>query len=163
MKQIGLWNAERGCNVLDSGAPFYDVYETKDGKFMAVGAIEGQFYRKLVDLLGLDFDSLPAQMDIDGWDKLRAIFTKKFKTRTRKEWENVFNYTDACVTPVLDMEEVHEHCHIKDRSIVVEGEPTPAPRLSRTPGVLKSLEMPQVGQHTEQVLKEFGVLALSKL
>src|SRR5205085_12180327 len=92
----GLWSKERGTNLLDTGAPFYDTYRTADGEFMAVGAIEPQFYAKLLEGLGLDGDTLPHQMDRGAWAQTRELFTKTFEAKTRSEWTAIFDGTDAC-------------------------------------------------------------------
>jgi alpha-methylacyl-CoA racemase len=133
----GRWHDERGTNRLDSGAPFYDVYATADGRYMAVGALEPRFYRELVTGLGLDPDELPAQDDTDGWPALRRILTERFASRTRDEWTAVFENVDACTTPVLSFAEVAEHPHMAARQVLVDvagvPRPAPAPRFSRTP------------------------------
>ncbi len=108
----GLWNDDRGTNMLDTGAPFYEVYETADGKWMAVGGIEAQFYAELVKGLGLEGDaSLPHQMARDDWPAMKARFTEIFKSKTREEWTKIFEGTDACVAPVLSPWEAHLHPH----------------------------------------------------
>ena len=157
----GLWNDERGANMLDTGAPFYEVYETADGQWMAVGGIESQFYAELIRGLGLEGDpSLPAQMARDDWPTLRARFTEVFKTRTRDEWAAVFDGTDACVVPVLSPWEAPDHPHNVARSTFVEVEgavqPAPAPRFSRTPSAISSPPSPP-GADTVSGLVEWGV------
>eukprot|EP00128_Syssomonas_multiformis_P001157 Colp12_sorted_trinity150504_noHs@7812 len=156
-----IWNAERGANALDGGAPFYETYECADGKHVTVGAIEPQFYHQLLVGLGLQDADLPGQMDTDEWPKLKQVFTEKFKSKTRDEWWKVFNGTDACVAPVLDMDEAHRDPHMHHRGsflVPQEGgpEPAPAPKLSRTPGVVKTTEQPYVGEHTHAVLSDYG-------
>jgi alpha-methylacyl-CoA racemase len=143
----GLWNDERGANMLDTGAPFYEVYETADGQWMAVGGIESQFYAELIRGLGLEGDpSLPAQMARGDWPTLKARFTEVFKTKTRDEWSAVFDGTDACVVPVLSPWEAPDHPHNVARSTFVEVEgavqPAPAPRFSRTPSAISSPPSP---------------------
>jgi len=142
MRDRGLWNLDHGTNLLDSGAPFYDVYETADGKFVAVGCLEPQFYAQFVAGLGLDPDELPAQYDPDGWPGLRARFGALLSTRTRDEWDAVFAGTDACVAPVLDMVEAAGHPQMVARGVLVDVDglvqPAPAPRFSRTQGALGS-------------------------
>jgi alpha-methylacyl-CoA racemase len=138
---IGLWSDERGANVLDSGAPYYDTYETADGRYMAVGAIEPQFYTELLVGLGLsDRAQLPDRNDVAQWDSLRATFTQAFRTRTRDEWAAVFDGTDACVTPVLTFAEAAVDSHMTARGAVsaIDNvmQASVAPRFSRTvPGV----------------------------
>ncbi|MFC4123610.1 CaiB/BaiF CoA transferase family protein [Nocardia rhizosphaerae] len=138
MRGVGLWSDERGTNLLDTGMAFYDTYETSDGKYMAVGAIEPQFYAQLLAGLEIDPEGLPAQIDPNGQDQLRKLFADKFKTKTRDEWAAIFDGTDACTTPVLTFTEATENPHIAARTglIEIEGvvQHAPAPRFSRTPG-----------------------------
>jgi alpha-methylacyl-CoA racemase len=133
----GAWRDERGSNVLDGHAPFYDTYTCADGRHVAVGALEPQFYAALLDGLGLAGADLPAQHDRARWPELRERLTAAFATRTRDEWAAAFDGTDACVTPVLAFGEVAAHPHLAVRGTVVErdGVPqaAPAPRFSRTP------------------------------
>lgn len=140
--QGGLWEHERGVNTLDGGAPFYDVYDTADGRFVAVGAIEPQFYEALLEGLGLDPGDLPAQMDREQWPALKERFAAVFRTRSRREWEAVFEGTDACVAPVLAPSEAPANPHNVARSTFVEvagmTQPAAAPRFSRTPGAVQS-------------------------
>ena len=137
-RQAGFWRNERGSNAVDGAAPYYTTYETSDGKYMAVGAIEKRFYAEFVRRLGLDGAELPEQNDRARWDELRARFAAAFASRTRAEWEAVFAEGDACVSPVLDMDECITHPFSKARSmfVTVDGVtgPAPAPRFSRTPG-----------------------------
>jgi alpha-methylacyl-CoA racemase len=132
----GIWREERGTNMLDTGAPWYDVYETKDGKFVSIGSIEARFYSDLLQRLGLAREALPAQHDRAGWPVLRARFTGIFKSRTRAEWEAIFEGSDACFAPVLTIPEVASHPHNAVRSTFVTRDgvqqPAPAPRFSRT-------------------------------
>ncbi|WP_137724015.1 CaiB/BaiF CoA transferase family protein [Prescottella subtropica] len=133
----GMWNDERGVNMLDGGAPYYDTYETSDGKYMAVGAIEPQFYAELLRLLELDPSALPNQHDASRWDELRQALTDRFLTKTRDEWTKIFDGTDACTTPVLTFAEAPQDPHIAARGALVEIDGVtqhfPAPRFSRTP------------------------------
>ncbi len=136
----GLWSDERGTNLLDTGAPYYDTYETSDGRYVAVGAIEPQFYALLLEGLGLDSADLPAQNDMARWPELRAAFTAAFAGSDRDHWAKVFNGTDACVTPVLSFAEVETEPHVTERGTffhdVTAGgdhlQPAPAPRFSRS-------------------------------
>jgi alpha-methylacyl-CoA racemase len=132
----GRWEDRREANVLDGYTPFYDTYRCADGRYVAVGALEPQFYAQLLAGLGLDPAGLPTQDDRAGWPALRARFTAAFATRTRDEWVAVFDGADACVTPVLALGEVADHPHVAARQTVVapEGVPqaAPAPRFSRT-------------------------------
>jgi alpha-methylacyl-CoA racemase len=132
----GNWREERGTNMLDSGAPWYDCYETKDGKWVSIGSIEGRFYADLLGRLGLAGEPLPAQHDRAGWPILRERFTAIFKSRDRTEWERAFEGSDACFAPVLSMAEVADHPHNKVRASFVTRDgvqqPAPAPRFSRS-------------------------------
>lgn len=132
----GDWTAERGANTLDGGAPFYDTYECADGHYVAVGALEPQFYAALLQGLGLDAAELPEQWDRAGWPKLRDRFTAAFLARPRDRWVEVFTDVDACVTPVLSFDEAPRHPHLADRRALVEldgiTQPGPAPKFSRT-------------------------------
>jgi alpha-methylacyl-CoA racemase len=132
----GLWQDKRGVNMLDTGAPWYEVYETSDGRYMAVGAIEPQFYVQLIEGLGLADADLPHQLDVERWPELRATFTETFATRTRDEWAAVFEGTDACTTPVLDFTEAPVHPHLASRQTIVDidgvTQASVAPRFSRT-------------------------------
>ena len=136
LRGAGAWTDERGANLLDTGAPFYDTYTCADGRWVAVGALEPQFYAALLAGLGLDGEDLPAQLDRSGWPALRARFTEVFLTRTRDEWAEAFAETDACVTPILAFDEASGHPQLaaRDTIITVDGVPqaAPAPRFSRT-------------------------------
>jgi alpha-methylacyl-CoA racemase len=137
MRAVGMWRDERGTNLLDGGAPFYDTYETADGRHVAVGALEPQFYAELLNRLGLDGEDLPAQMDVAGWPVLRARFAEVFKKRTRDEWAAEFEGTDACVAAVLTPAEAPRHPHNAARGTFADVgglvQPAPAPRFGRTP------------------------------
>ena len=156
----GFWSAERGTNLLDSGAPFYDCYECAGGGWVAVGALEPQFYAELIDGLGLaDDPSLPDQQDQSRWEELRSRFTEVFRTRTRDEWAEHFAERDACVAPVLDMGEAPAHPHAVARGAFhdLDGVPHPgaAPRFSRTP---PADPQPAIeGADAASVLAEWGV------
>jgi alpha-methylacyl-CoA racemase len=156
----GLWSDDRGVNMLDTGAPFYEVYETADGKWFAVGAIESQFYAELLRVTGLDHEDLPAQMDRSSWPAMKKRFAAVFRTRTRTQWAEAFAGTDACGAPVLSPWEAPEHPHNRHRGTFVEVEgvtqPAPAPRFSRTPGSV-SLPPPVAGQDTDEALAAWGV------
>ncbi|WP_067702325.1 CaiB/BaiF CoA transferase family protein [Nocardia jejuensis] len=154
MKGVGLWSDERGTNLLDTGMAFYDTYETSDGKYMAVGCIEPQFYAEFLKGLEIDPEGLPFQIDPNGQDELRKLFTEKFKTKTRDEWWAIFKDTDACTTPVLTFSEAEQNEHIVARTglIEIDGivQHAPAPRFSRTPGGTPT-PPPTVGTPFEQV------------
>jgi alpha-methylacyl-CoA racemase len=162
-RRAGLWSDDRGTNLLDGGAPFYDTYETKDGKHVSVGAIEPQFYAALLRGLGLDPAKLPDQHDRSQWPATSARFAEIFRTHTRDEWSAVFDGTDACVAPVLTLGEAADHPHNRARGLLVPGangglQPAPAPRLSGTPGRAPGPN-PKPGQHSTAVLQEFGFTA----
>jgi len=158
LRGAGAWTDERGVNLLDSGAPFYDTYTCADGRWVAVGALESQFYAALLTGLGLAGEDLPAQYDRSGWPKLRARFTGVFLTRTRDEWAEVFAGTDACVTPVLAFGEVAEHPQVaaRDTIITIDGvaQAAPAPRFSRTPTAIPT-SPPVRGSDTEAVIADW--------
>jgi alpha-methylacyl-CoA racemase len=157
----GLWQDRRGANLLDTGAPFYDVYETADGGWMAVGPLEPQFYAAFVRLLGLAEDGdLPGQFDLRAWPELRRRFAEVFATRTRHEWTEVFTPSDACVAPVLSLAEAPMHPHLAARGTYVtrdgRTEPAPAPRFDRTPAALGD-GPPVPGTHSRELLGELGL------
>ncbi len=135
LRAVGAWRDERGVNLLDGGAPFYDTYVTADGKYVAVGALEPQFYAALLTGLGLA-GKLPAQLDPANWPTLREKFAEIFATRTRDEWAQVFAGTDACVAPVLSPAEAPAHPHNAARGVFTEvggvTQPSPAPRFGRS-------------------------------
>jgi alpha-methylacyl-CoA racemase len=110
-RHAGIFNDERGTNLLDTGAPFYDTYETADGKYMSVGSIEPQFYAALLDGLGLAGEDLPHQYDRERWPETAALFTETFKSKSRAQWTEIFDGTDACVAPVVTLPEALEHPH----------------------------------------------------
>jgi alpha-methylacyl-CoA racemase len=136
LRARGAWQDERGTNLLDGGAPFYDTYTTADGKYVAVGALEPQFYAALLAGLDLADADLPAQLDPKGWPVLRAAFTEAFARRTRDEWAARFAGTDACVAPVLSAAEAASHPHNAARGVFAEiggvSQPAPAPRFGRS-------------------------------
>ena len=162
LRSIGFWEDALGTNVLDTGAPFYDTYETADGKFVSVGALEPQFYAELLTRTGLGDDGLPAQMDKAGWPLMRERTTELFKTKTRDEWCEILEHSDACFAPVLPMGEAAEHPHLKERGTIVEEygvqQPAPAPRFSRTPGAIQGPPA-WPGQHTDAALADWGFTA----
>jgi alpha-methylacyl-CoA racemase len=155
----GWWRDERATNMLDGGAHFYDCYETKDGKYVSIGSIEPQFYAELLELTGLKGEALPHQMDRSAWPKLKERLTAIFKTKTRDEWCALMEGTDVCFAPVLSLAEAPEHPHIKARNTFVEVEgvrqPGPAPRFSRTPGVIERPPA-HAGEHTDEALADWG-------
>ncbi len=155
----GQWPGARGENLLDGGAPFYDTYETSDGGYVAVGAIEAKFYALLLEGLGLDPAALPDQYDRAAWPALRARFAAAFRSRTRDEWAALFAESDACVTPVLERTEVAEDPHLAARAAMIDiagiRQPAPAPRFSTTPAATPSPPVAP-GASTRDVLGEAG-------
>jgi len=157
---IGLWRPERGANLLDSGAPFYDVYETADAGYLAVGPLEPQFFREFIELAGLaDNPAGRQQFDPAGWPAMRDAIAEAIAGRTRAEWEDIFAGSNACVAPVLDYRDARSHPHMQARGAFVERDgmtqPAPAPRLSRTPGEIAG-SPPRPGEHSRDVLESFG-------
>lgn len=161
----GLWTDSRGQNLLDTGVPWYDVYETADGAHLAVAALEPQFYAELLDRLGLT-GTAPSRDDRAQWPALRALLATTIAGRTRAEWEAVFAGSDACAAPVLSWTEAFTHPHLAARGTYVEHDgvvqPAPAPRFSRTPGAL-STPPPRPGQHTREALTAWGVPDVDRL
>jgi alpha-methylacyl-CoA racemase len=164
----GSWTDARGVNRLDTGAPFYDVYETADGRHMAVGALEPQFYAEFIRLLfapeGVPAD-LPAQHDRPRWEEMRSRFAARFRERSQGEWAKAFAGTDACVAPILSMTEAPSDPHLAARgTFVTTGgvvQPAPAPRFDADPGggpigALPAGAIAPVGAHTRAVLADFG-------
>jgi alpha-methylacyl-CoA racemase len=154
----GQWRDERGGNLLDGGAPFYDTYRCADGSYLAVGALEPRFWATLVETLGLA--DLPGQFDVERWPELRARLAETFATRGRDEWASVFAEVDACVTPVLELGEAADHPQLAARGTVVEvddvRQPAPAPRFSRTPGALTTPPPRRPGADTRAALRDWG-------
>lgn len=158
-RQIGFWKDERGVNLLDGGAPFYDTYETADGKYVAIGALEPQFYARLLELLeAADDPVLADQMSRRNWEQARARFTAIFSAKTRDEWDEIFVGSDACYAPVLSMEEAPRHPHNQARDAYgeVDGiiQPMPAPRYSASRTVAPSMHKSK--SHTAELLAELG-------
>ncbi len=159
MKAMGAWEGERGTNILDGGAHFYDAYETADGKYVSIGSIEPQFYAELIEKAGLAGEELPHQNDRSQWPALKPRFVALFKQKTRDEWCAIMEGTDVCFAPVLSMTEAPLHPHNLQRETFVERQgllqPAPAPRFSRT---APELDRPPAypGQHTREVLESFG-------
>jgi alpha-methylacyl-CoA racemase len=159
-RAMGIWEDQRGSNLLDTGAYFYETYETKDGKYISVGALERQFYETLVTKLELPADALPRQHDKAQWPEMKERFATIFKTKTRDEWSELLEGTDACYAPVLSMTEAPEQPHNRERATFTERngvvQPAPAPRFSRTPS---EIQRPPAfpGQHTDEVLVDWGL------
>ncbi len=161
MRAMGVWSDEREANLLDGGAHFYDTYACKDGKWVAIGSIEPQFYALLLEKTGLTADPAFAhQMDRKSWPLLKARLMDVFSTKTQAEWCAIMEGTDICFAPVLSMAEAPTYKHNADRKTFVEIEgvvqPAPAPRFSVTPGAIQRRPA-GVGEHTAEVLKEWGV------
>ena len=156
----GGHHEERAANLLDGGVPFYDVYETSDGKHLSVGALEPQFFDALVTLLGVK-DTCPGQADLDRYAEMRAVFTETFRGRTQAEWVEVFEGTDACVAGIIPLSEAADHPHLKARGTFVERDgmvqPQPAPRFSRTVATLTTPPPAAPGAHTREALAAWGV------
>ncbi|MBA3282276.1 MAG: CoA transferase [Acidimicrobiia bacterium] len=161
-RAMGMWEDERGTNMLDTGAHFYDTYETADGKFVSIGSIEPQFYAELLRLTGLEGTDLPWQHDKSQWPALKERFAEIFRRKTRDEWCELMEGTDVCFAPVLAMPEAPHHPHIAARGTFTEvagiTQPAPAPRFSRTPGSIDR-PPPHAGQHTDEILAEWGLSA----
>ncbi|MDZ7675930.1 MAG: CaiB/BaiF CoA-transferase family protein [Acidimicrobiales bacterium] len=159
-RAMGIWQDERGTNMLDSGAHFYDVYETSDGRYVSVGSIEPQFYEELLRLSGLgEEDDLPHQMDRGQWPAMKDKVAAIFRTRTRDEWCEIMEHSDVCFAPVLSLGEAPQHPHNVERETFVEEhgvvQPAPAPRFSRTGTEIQGPPA-HAGQHTDEVLGQFG-------
>ena len=162
LRSAGIWQDARGTNLLDTGAHFYEVYETSDGGYLGVGAIEPQFYAELVRLLGLGDEDLSTQMDRTTWPAMKERFAAIFATRTRAEWEEVFAGSDACVAPVLSATEAPDHPHNRARGTFTEVagvvQPAPAPRFLSTPGEIRR-PPPNPGQYGDEALTDWGLSA----
>ncbi|GCE41218.1 Alpha-methylacyl-CoA racemase [Rhodococcus wratislaviensis] len=157
--QTGTWNPERGTNIVDSGAPYYDAYETADGKWLAVGAMEPHFYADLVTLLELP-DDLPDQNDRSQWPQMKKIFADAVRGRTLTEWLDAAEGLTPCIAPVLDVAEVPSHPHHVARGAFVDVDglvqPAPAPRFSRTAATVDR-RPPMPGEHTTEILTDWGI------
>ena len=162
MKAVGMWSAERDSNLLDGGAHFYDTYTCADGKWLAVGSIEPQFHAELVKGLGLPADTFGMYMDRAKWPEFSQRIADVVKTKTRDEWMKVFDGTDACVAPVLSMDEAPKHPHNAERKTFVESfcvvQPNAAPRFSRTAGAVNGAPA-MAGKHSTEVLESWGIAA----
>jgi len=160
MAASGFWKEERGSNLLDSGAHFYDTYETKDGKWVSIGSIEPQFYKELLERTGISDSEFVHQMDRAKWPALKEKIATVLKTKTRDEWDAIMLGTDVCYAPVLSLAEAPKHPHNVAREAFVEmggvAQPNAAPRFSRTPGRVQG-PAPKGGQHTEEILRDWGL------
>ncbi len=159
MKAMGVWGGGRGANMLDTGAHFYEVYETADNKFVSIGGIEPQFYAELLERLEIDPEQMPNQHDATRWDEAKSIFADRISQKTRDEWDEVFEGSDACFAPVLEPEEALVHPHLIARNTFVEvagvPQPAPAPRFSRSE-VRVPTPPSHPGQDTRAVLSRWG-------
>jgi alpha-methylacyl-CoA racemase len=159
LKAAGLWTDKQGTNLLDTGAHFYDTYETADNRYVAIGAIEPQFYELLLKLAGIDDPDFQNQLDFSLWPQLKQKLSMIFKTKTRQEWCEIMENSDVCFAPVLSLSEAPEHPHNKHRKTFIEKDgvlqPAPAPRFSRTAPEIKG-PPPKPGQDTEKILTDFG-------
>ncbi len=159
MRALGAWQDERGTNILDTGAWFYEVYETADGEYVSFGSLEPQFFAELIRLTGLADEGVPQQMDRTTWPAMKDRLAAVIKTRTRDEWCQRMEGTDVCFAPVLGMAEAPSHPHNRHRGTFVDvagvAQPAPAPRFSRTPGGI-AMPPPHAGQHTVEVLTDWG-------
>ena len=159
MHGLGVWNNERGDNILDTGAHYYDVYETRDGKYVSIGAIEAKFYEELLRLSGLKGEQLPHQQDRNSWPAMKERLKTLFRTKTRDEWCKIMEGSDVCFAPVLSMDEAPRHPHNLHRGTFVEQggvtQPGPAPRFSRTPSAIQRPPATP-GEHTEAALRDWG-------
>jgi alpha-methylacyl-CoA racemase len=159
-RQAKFWNLERGTNSVDGGAPWYATYATSDGRWIAVGAVEKRFYAEFVEKLGFDPKSLPPQHDRSRWGELHDTFAAAFAEKTRAEWEKIFEGSDACVSPVLDMDEAPRHPAANARNTFVDldgvVEAAPAPRFSRTPTTIRN-SPPDARRTTVSVLAAWGI------
>ncbi|MET9849823.1 CaiB/BaiF CoA-transferase family protein [Streptomyces ossamyceticus] len=162
MLAAGGWQDRRAANLLDGGCPFYGTYETADGRYMAVGALEQQFYEEFVDLLGIK-DRAPARKDVAAWGALRETVEARFRTRTRDEWTAVFEGSDACVAPVLSLREAPDHPHLAARGTFTDfggiTQPAPAPRFSATHTSVRGGPA-QPGADTTDVAHDWGIPGL---
>ncbi|MFT4117164.1 CaiB/BaiF CoA transferase family protein [Bradyrhizobium sp.] len=161
-RQQGTWSEKRADNIVDGGAPFYRTYETKDGKYVAAGAIEPHFYANLVEVMGLDPQQMPAQNDRSSWPMMRGVFARVFASRTRDEWVAAAAGRDACLSPVLTMDEAPAHPQMKTRDVyaMFDGvrHPSPAPRFSRTASELaRPASRPGADGHA--ALADWGISA----
>jgi len=159
MHAAGLWTDRRGENFLDTGAPYYEVYETSDGQHVAIGSIEAKFYDELLRLSGLKGEKLPEQNDRPSWPAMKERLGAIFRTKTRDEWCRIMEGSEVCFAPVLSMTEAPRHPHNRDRRAFVENDgviqPAPAPRFSRTPGAIQRPPA-RAGEHSEQALRDWG-------
>jgi alpha-methylacyl-CoA racemase len=162
----GQWTDRRGVNFLDTGVPWYDTYETSDGEWMSVGALEPKFYAEFTNLLGLSDEIAAYRDDPSTWPRLREAIAQAFSARTRAEWTAVFEGTDACVAPVLSLTEAGNHLHLAARHTFIDvggvTQPAPAPRFSRT-ATPTPTPPPAIGANTVDVLRDWGIADIDRL
>lgn len=155
----GQWVHQRESNVLDGGAPFYGLYETADGRYISIAAIEPKFFSALCDGLEINLSDMPEQFDREGWPEMRRRFESVFATKTAADWDSIMKDREACFGQVLSFEEARQHPHMKSRSVVVEPggipQPAPAPRFSRTPSAIQGSPSPD-GADTDAILDAWG-------
>jgi alpha-methylacyl-CoA racemase len=160
LRGAGVWNDNRGENILDTGAHYYNVYETRDGKYVSIGSIEGKFYAELLRLTGLEGEKLPRQNDRSQWPAFQERLKALFKTKTRDEWCAIMEGSEICFAPVLTMIEAPQHPHNRHRGTFVEVDgvvqPAPAPRFNRTPSKIQRPPA-RPGEHTEEGLRAWGI------
>ncbi len=162
LKSMGIWNNNRGNNMLDSGSHFYDAYECADGKFISLGSIEPQFYALLREKAGLDEDLFDDQMERDTWPAKKERLAEVMRSKSWQEWCDLMEGSDVCFAPILDLDEAPAHPHNKARETFVDldgvTQPNAAPRFSRTPGAIQG-PPPNAGQHSEEALADWGFSA----
>jgi alpha-methylacyl-CoA racemase len=160
MKAMGVWNGDRRANLLDGGAHFYDTYQCSDGKWIALGSIEPQFYALLLEKAGLTDPAFSAQMDRTAWPELKTKLAAVIAGKTRAEWSAIMEGTDICFGPVMDLDEapLHPHNVARETFVTVAGvvQPAPAPRFSATPGVIQG-PPPAIGGDTDTALTDWGL------
>jgi alpha-methylacyl-CoA racemase len=162
LRGAGIWSDKRGENILDTGSHYYNVYETSDGEYVAVGSIEAKFYAELLRLTGLEGEKLPRQNDRAAWSAMQERLSAIFKTKSRDEWCRIMEGSEVCFAPVLTMKEAPQHPHNRHRATFVEVEgvvqPAPAPRFARTPSAVQRPPA-RPGEHTEEALRDWGFSA----
>lgn len=162
LKGMGIWTSDKGTNLLDGGAHFYDTYECADGKWISIGSIEPQFYALLLEKCEITDEQFQNQMDRDGWPELKEKIATVLKSKSRDEWCEIMEGTDICFAPVLDLDEAPQHPHNKARGTFIEidgvTQPAPAPRFSRTKNATPG-PPPIAGEHTEDILTDWGFSA----
>lgn len=161
LKAAGVWNNQRGENLLDGGAHFYGAYACADGKFISIGSIEPQFYALLLELCGIVDPAFESQLDTHSWPMLKNRLADVFRTKTREEWCALLEGTDVCFAPVLDWDEAPQHRHNRARKafLTIDGvvQPAPAPRFSRTPAAVPCAPASVPGAHSEAILRDWGI------